>query len=301
MSAARRFPIPTRRYPHRRIPHPRPSLLARPSARVSLAVLSILVLALWIGPVVLRWTPDAVQVEAALASPSVEHWLGTDIFGRDVLSRLLHGGRLSLTAGMAAVLASLVVGSALGIAAGYWGGALDDLVGGIATILLAFPGLMLALVFSWLLGRGIEQAVIGVAVAGVPTYLRLARTQVRQVSRTAYVRAAQAVGVPPVRILLRHILPNAVVPLLVVAALNLGWAIVQVSALSFLGVGARPPQAEWGLMLSEARSYMRQAPWLGLAPGLAIALTVMSTNLLADAVEETLSPGRPSYLQVGKR
>jgi len=300
MTASRRFPIPTRYYPRRRIPRPRPSLLSRPSARAALAVLIVILPALGLGPLLLEWEPNVMQVDDALRPPGSQHWLGTDRFGRDVLSRLLHGGRVSVVAGLASVAAALVVGSALGIAAGYWGGVVDEVLSGVANVLLAFPGLLLALVFSWLLGRGVEQAAIGVAIAGVPTYVRVARAQVRQVSRTAYIRAAHAVGVPPFRILLRHVLPNAVVPLLTVAALNLGWAIVQVSALSFLGVGARPPQAEWGLMLSEARAYVRQAPWLGLAPGAAIALTVMSSNLLADAVEESLSTSRHSYLRLAR-
>ena len=267
---------------------------------MAFGVLSVVLLALWLGPLGVPWPPEAMSVEDALRPPAAEHWLGTDMFGRDVLSRLLHGGRVSVLAGTAAVLLSLAIGTLLGVAAGYWGGVVDETVSAMANVLLAFPGLLLALVLSWLLGRGVEQAAIGVAVAGVPTYIRLARAQVRQVSRTAYVRAAHAVGVPPLQVLVRHVLPNAVTPILTVAALNLGWAIVQVSALSFLGVGARPPQAEWGLMLSEARAYVRQAPWLGLAPGAAIAVTVLAANLLADAVEQSLSSGRHSFLRLAR-
>lgn len=259
-------------------------------------MLTLITLSVSLGPFLVGWQPNAMETAVALDSPSAAHWFGTDMFGRDVFSRVLHGGRVSVSAGLAAVLAALLTGSALGIAAGYWGGVVDEAVSAATNVLLAFPGLLLALVLSWLLGRGVEQAVVGVAVSGVPVYARLARTQVRMVSRSAYVRAAHAVGARPLRVLTRHVLPNIVVPLLSVAALNLGWAIMQVSALSFLGVGARPPQSEWGLLLSESRAFVRQAPWLGLAPGAAIALTVLATNLLADAVEETLSPNRPSHL-----
>ncbi len=259
-------------------------------------MLGLLALAVALGPMVVGWAPDAMETENVLAPPSGAHWFGTDMFGRDVLSRVLSGGRVSISAGVGAVMAALLVGSGLGIAAGYWGGVPDRIISAANNVLLAFPGLLLALVLSWLLGRGVEQAVLGVAVSGVPVYARLARSQVRLVSRSAYVRAAHSIGAPPVRILVRHVLPNIVAPLLSVAALNLGGAIMQVSALSFLGVGARPPQPEWGLLLSESRAFVRQAPWLGLAPGAAIALTVLATNLLADAVEESLSPNRASHL-----
>jgi len=294
---ARRYPIPTRVYPRRRIPTSRPSLLAVPSARVALALLAVVAMAVLAGPLLIPWSPDAVQTEAALEPPGREHWLGTDMFGRDVLSRLLVGGRASLAAGTSAVAAALVVGSLLGTLAGYLGGVADEVISSLTNILLAFPGLLLALTLSWLLGRGVEFAALGVAIAGVPTYVRLARAQVRHLSRTPYVRAAYAVGARNSRILLRHVLPNAVTPLLSVAVLDLGWAILNVSALSFLGVGARPPQAEWGLMLAESRSYLRQGPWLGLAPGAAIAVTVLAANLLADAIEATLSPSQSNFLR----
>jgi peptide/nickel transport system permease protein len=293
----RRFPIPTRHYPRHRLPRRRPGLLALPLARAGLALLLIILVAVVVGPAFVPWSPGAVQVEVALQPPGPDHPLGTDMFGRDVLSRLLHGGRLSLGAGIAAVLAALLPGSLLGIAAGYRGGWLDEVVSAVVNVLLAFPGLLLALVLTWLLGRGIENAALGVAIAGVPIYVRLARSHVRQLRRSAYVRAAQAVGVPEGRILWRHILPNVVSPLLSVAVLDLGWAILNVSAISFLGVGARAPQPEWGLMLAESRSFLRQAPWLGLAPGSAIALTVLAANLLADAVQVRLDPAGPFHLR----
>lgn len=294
---ARRFPIPTRHYPRRRPPTPRPSLLDLPLARAGLALLLLIAVAVVVGPVLVAPSPEAIQVEVALRPPQAAHPLGTDMFGRDVLSRLLHGGRLSLGAGVAAVLVALVAGSLLGIVAGYRGGLLDEVISAGANVLLAFPGLLLALVLTWLLGRGIENAALGVAIAGVPVYMRLARARVRQLRRAAYVRAAQAVGAREGRILLRHILPNAAAQLMSVAVLDLGWAILHVSAISFLGVGARAPQPEWGLMLAESRSYLRQAPWLGLAPGAAIAATVLAANLLADAVQVRLDPAGPYHLR----
>ena len=292
MAHVYRFPIPTRRYV-REEPWPagRP-LHLRLQLITGAAMLGVVLLLVSFGPIVEQWSPTDTDTSRVLQAPSLAHPLGTDMFGRDGLSRLLTGGRASLLAGLLAVVVAAASGTVLGIAAGYKGGMLDAVVASLADALLAFPGLLLALVLTWLFGRGVEKAALGVAVAAAPSYVRIARASVRRLRRAPFVRAAHAVGAKEARILLRHILPNVVGPLLTLAVLDLGWAILHVSALSFLGVGARPPQAEWGAMLSEARLYMRQAPWLGLAPGLAVAWTVFAANLLGDAVQERLDPLR---------
>jgi len=288
----RAYPIPTRHFPRSQRPRQPSRVPHSASAWAGLALLVLVIVSVTLGPALLRQAPDAVAPEEALRGPSAGHLLGTDAFGRDVMSRLLHGGRLSLAAGATAVALAAVAGSLLGILAGYAGGAIDLVVSWLADMLLSFPGLLLALVLAWLFGRDMGKAALAVAVASAPLYVRLARSGVRRVRRAPYVRAAEAVGVGHGRILLRHILPNVAGPLLAVGLLDLGWAVLHVSALSFLGVGARPPQPEWGAMLSEARGYVRQAPWLGLAPGAAIAITVLSVNLLGEAWQEALDPLR---------
>lgn len=290
MSHARAYPIPTRHYPPRRPPAPRRLPGRALSVWTGAVLLAIVVAAVTVGAELLPHAPERVNPQAVLQAPSAEHLLGTDSFGRDTLSRLLHGGRASLAAGVVAVLLAVTAGTLLGVVAGYASGLPDAVISALADALLAFPGLLLALVLAWLLGSGIDKAAIAVGIAGMPVYIRIARGSVRRLRRTPYVRAAEAIGATNARILLRHILPNIVAPIVTLAVLDLGWAILHVSALSFLGVGVRPPAAEWGAMLSEARLYLRQGPWLGLAPGAAIAVTVLAANLLGEGWQESKDP-----------
>ena len=296
MTRRRSYPLPTRHYPRAPLPAAGRPCSEKLSAGIGAALLLLILVAVLVGPEVAAWPPNAVATEDSLKPPSAVHPLGTDILGRDVLSRLLHGGRLSLSAALSTVSLAVALGTLLGVIGGYRGGAVDTVIVAIADVTLAFPSLLLALVLAWLLGQGMGNAAIGVAVATMPVYIRLARANVRRLRRQPYVRAAQAIGAKESRILLRHILPNALGPLVAVAVLDVGWAMLHVSAISFLGVGAQPPQAEWGQMLSEARAHIRQAPWLGLAPGLAIALTVLSINLVAEALQNSFDPLRSLHL-----
>ena len=292
MAYRRHYPIPTRYHPPTPLPTRHRRLTDQKGGLVGIGLLALTLLVITVGAQVVPWLPNRVALDEALQAPSLRHPLGTDNFGRDVLSRLLWGGRVSLSAGLLSVVLATSVGSLLGIVAGYVGGLVDAAIGALAEVILAFPSLLLALVMAWLFGRDMAKAAIAVGIASTPIYIRIARNSVRRTRRAPFVRAAEAVGATDGRILFCHILPNIAGPLLSLAMINLGWAILYVSGLSFLGMGAHPPQAEWGAMLSDARAYMREAPWLGLAPGAAIAVTVLAVNLLGEAWQESLYPSK---------
>lgn len=290
--AKRRFPIPTRktvpRYEY--APSRRPRIRTSPAALAALACLGLVLLAVMLGPIFQPYDPLEMRSGQRFLPPSRQHPAGTDLFGRDVFARLLHGGRLTLGIGCLAVLIAAAPGIALGLVAGYYGGWLDRGIGWLVNVMLSFPAVLLALTIVAALGTGTFNVVIAVGVAAIPTYTRLVRGQVLSARRQAYVRAAIIVGNKPLRIVLRHILPNIFGPIIVLATLDVGWAILNASALSFLGLGVQPPTAEWGLMLNEGRGFLRDAPWVTTAPGLAIAITVLAANLLGDALRDILDP-----------
>jgi len=290
--AKRRFPIPTRKTvpPYEYAPPRRPRIRTSPAALAALIYLGLLVLAVVLGPVLVPHDPLQMAPGQRLLPPSWQHPAGTDLFGRDVLARLLHGGRLTLGIGSLAVLIAALPGIALGLVAGYAGGWVDRMIGWMVNVMLSFPAVLLALTIVAALGTGTFNVVIAVGVAAIPTYTRLVRGQVLSARRQPYVRAAVIVGNRPLRIVLRHILPNVFGPIIVLATLDVGWAILNASALSFLGLGVQPPTAEWGLMLNEGRGFLRDAPWMTTAPGLAIATTVLAANLLGDALRDILDP-----------
>lgn len=290
--SSRRFPIPTRktvpRYEY--APPRRRRIRTSPGAVAALVYLVLVLLALGFAPLLRPVDPLEMLPEQRLLPPSRQHPAGTDLFGRDILARILHGGRLSLGIGALAVVIAALPGIGLGLVAGYSGGWLDRLVGWLVNVMLSFPAVLLALTIVAALGTGTLNVIIAVGVAAIPTYARLVRGQVLSARRQPYVRAAIVVGNRPLRIVLRHILPNIFGPVLVLATLDMGWAILNASALSFLGLGVQPPIAEWGLMLNEGRGFLRDAPWATIAPGLAIATTVLAVNLLGDALRDILDP-----------
>jgi len=289
----RRFPIPTRKtIPRREIPPlvTRRRLRRNKGALLSLAFLVILTAVAILAPVVTPYDPLAVDVEEQLLPPSSQHWAGTDLFGRDIFSRLLFGAQVSLLVGVIAVAIASVPGLVLGLVAGYNGRWIDGLIMRVMDMMLAFPGILLALGIVALLGPGLSNVMIAVGIAGIPSYTRLVRSSVLVTKRMQFVRAAYAVGCRSWRIVFRHILPNVYAPVLVLATLDMAWAILSASSLSFLGLGAQPPAPEWGAMLNEGRGYLRQAPWITAAPGLAIMLTVLSINLLGDGLRDALNP-----------
>ncbi|KON84390.1 ABC transporter permease [Rossellomorea marisflavi] len=225
-----------------------------------------------------------------LQAPSSEHWFGTDDFGRDILSRIIHGARISLWVGFFAVIGSAVAGSLLGIVAGYYGRWVDTIISRIFDIMLAFPSILLAIAVVAALGPSLRNALIAIAIINIPNFGRLVRSRVLSVKQEEYVMAAKAIGMKDNRILLHHILPNSMAPIIVQGTLAIATAIIEAAALGFLGLGAQAPQPEWGKMLADARTFMLQAPWTMIFPGLAIMLTVLGFNLMGDGLRDALDP-----------
>lgn len=255
-------------------------------------VLVALILVAIFAPLIAPYPPLKYHPAIAAQPPSLAHWLGTDALGRDQLSRVIYGARISLSVGAGAILLGGLIGAFLGIVGGYARGWVDQVITILIDALLAFPSLILALAIAAALGSGITNVVIALAVVRIPIYARLARGQTLQVRALDYVTAARAVGTPAWRILLRHIFPNIVSPLLVQATLSISFAILDESVLSFLGLGAQPPTPEWGTMISDAQPYLTgaQDPWMILGPALAITITVLCLNLFGDAMRDRLDP-----------
>ncbi|RFU60750.1 nickel transporter permease [Peribacillus glennii] len=222
--------------------------------------------------------------------PSAEHWFGTDEFGRDILSRIIYGARISLWVGFLSVAGSVIVGSFLGIIAGYYGKWIDAIISRIFDIILAFPSILLAIAVVSVLGPSLRNALIAIAIINVPTFGRLLRSRVLSVKEEEYVTAAKAIGMKDSRILIHHILPNSLAPIIVQGTLAIATAIIECAALGFLGMGAQPPTPEWGKMLADSRAFIIEAPWTVLFPGLAIMLTVLGFNLMGDGLRDALDP-----------
>jgi ABC-type dipeptide/oligopeptide/nickel transport system permease subunit len=237
-------------------------------------------------------SPTRQNFRAVLQPPSAEHWFGTDELGRDVYSRVVHGARISVTVAVLAVGLGTLVGVLIGLAAGYFGGVVDDVTMRLIDVLLAFPGILLAILIAGILGSGLLPVVLAVAVYSVPTFARVMRSSVLSIKEREYVEGARAAGASDLRIILRHILVNAFGPVLVYATLLMGTAILTAAALSFLGVGVAPPTPEWGAMISAGRAVMRDGAHVVLYPGIAIFLTVLSFNVLGDALRDALDPKR---------
>ena len=253
-------------------------------------ILFVLVLAVSLGP--LLWTVDPVAQDLALRlrGMSVQHPLGTDTLGRDVLSRLLNGGRVSLSLAIVAVCTSSLFGGAIGLVSGYLRGPVDAVLMRAMEIILSFPALVLALAISAAAGSGVFSTFVAVGVPGLPLYARLVRSVVLSVRSREYVIAARATGVRPSAILLRHVLPNSITPLIVQATLGVGLALQYIAALGYLGLGVQPPTPEWGAILSDAQTFLLQEPLVLVAPGLVIALAIVSFNLVGDGLRDVLDP-----------
>lgn len=293
MSDKRRYPIPTRKYPPRREILrlvARRDLRRNVGAMLSLAFLTTLILVAALAPFLTPYKPRAVSPANQLQPPGREHWAGTDLFGRDVFSRLLYGTRISLVVGVIAVVIAALPGTLLGLLAGYYEGWVDEAISRLMDVLLAFPGILLALSIVALLGTGLLNVTLAVGIAGIPGYTRLVRSSVLTIKRKPYVRAARTIGCRDSRILFQHILPNVLAPVIVLATLNVAWAILNASALNFLGLGVELGTPEWGAMLNEGRGYLRDAPWVSVAPGLTLTLTVLAINLLGDGLRDALDP-----------
>jgi len=251
-----------------------------------LAMVVLAIIAPWITP----YDPVDQNLTEALLPPSRQHLFGTDQFGRDILTRVMYGTRISLWVGFVSVSIASAVGIPLGLSAGYYMGWVNIVIDRLTDILLAFPSVLLAMSIMTMLGPNLTNAMIAVGISIAPQYIRLARGSTLSTKQKEYVLAVKAAGGATFRILMRHILPNILSPLIVLTSLEVGAAVLFASGLSFLGLGARPPTPEWGAMLTEARVYLRQAWWIPVFPGLAITYLILATNLLGDGLRDALDP-----------
>ena len=285
--AATELLAPTRLQPPCWMPQHR-ALRQNPAAWVGASILLLVAALSLAAPWLAGVDPLATAPAAQLMPPSLSHPAGTDLLGRDVWSRLLWGGRLSLGAGLFATTLAVLPGTLLGLLAGYAGGRLDMILMRVVDVLLAFPSLLLALTIVALLGPGLVSATLAVGLAGIPRFGRVVRGGVLAVRSEPFVEAARVVGCRPQRIVLRHVAPNALSAIIVLSSLELGYALLNIGALSFLGLGTQPPTPEWGIMLAEGRLLLRHAPWVSAFPGLAITLSVLAVNLVGDALRDAL-------------
>jgi peptide/nickel transport system permease protein len=242
------------------------------------------------APLISPYDPLKQDLNSLLAPPSAEHLLGTDNVGRDILSRVIWGARVSLIAGAGSVAIAVLAGCMLGLLAGYWRGPVDDTVMRLMDAVLSFPALVLALALGAVLGAGLSSVLIALSVVYVPTFARLMRGQVLTIRAREYVQAARLLGAADLRILLHHVLPNAATPIVVQASLTIAFAILAEASLSFLGLGVRPPEPSWGGMINAGRGYLQQAPWIVFGPGAALFVTVLGLNFVGDAVRDALDP-----------
>ncbi len=259
-------------------------------ALFGLAVMALLVLAALLAPVATPFDPNRIDPARALYSPGIPYLFGTDQYGRDVFTRVLYGAQISLIVGPIAVGIATLVGVTVGLVAGYYGRWVDNVLMRLIDVMLAFPGILLALAIVSMLGPSLNTVMVAVGVSAIPTYARLTRGSVLSARENLYVDAARVLGVPNRLILVRHILPNVLAPVIVTATLGVGGAILSAAALSFLGLGSQPPTPEWGRMLNEGRQYLRDQWWISTFPGLAIMITVLAMNMLGDGLRDALDP-----------
>jgi peptide/nickel transport system permease protein len=265
-------------------------LRRQPLSIFSGILVTILILTAIFGSLLAPYDPNAIDMANRFAPPSLEHPFGTDDFGRDILSRVMVGARVSLMVGIIAVGLSASVGSFLGVLAGYTGRFTDEVIMRVMDILFAFPAILLAIAIMAALGRGVGNAMIAIGIVYIPIFARIARGSVLSVREAEFVDAARATGSSDSRIMYRHIFPNVLSPIIVEITLSLSFAILAEAALSFFGLGTQPPDPSWGRMLSEGRAYFQQSVWLAIFPGLAIMLTVLGFNLLGDGLRDALDP-----------
>ncbi len=262
----------------------------RKAALLGAGILALIGTVALLAPLLAPYDPIRVAPALALSPPSVQHPFGTDQYGRDILSRMIVGARLSLLTGLGAVAVALIIGGVFGLLCGVAGGWTDLLVMRVIDIMMAFPSILMALVVVAVLGQGTVNVMLAVGVSLIPAFVRLVRGDVLSVKQNAYVEAARALGCRQGRLALRHLLPNVVAPLIVLSTVAIAWSIILGASLSFLGLGPRPPIPEWGIDLSNGRSYLLRAWWISSAPGFCIMLTVVAVNLVGDALRDEFDP-----------
>ena len=250
-------------------------------------ILAMVIIAVF-APLIATYAPESQDLAIRFQSPSAEHFFGTDNFGRDIFSNVVYGARISLFIGLVATIISVIIGTIIGAVAGFFGGAVDNVTMRLVDIILSIPSLILAIAISAVLGTGIRNLILAVSLSSITNYARIVRASVLSVKEQEYVEAAKIGGASNFRLIFRHILPNCTGPIIVQATLGVGTAILQAASLSFIGLGVQPPTPEWGGMLSQGRSYIRDYPHMTIFPGLAIALTIFSLNLFGDGLSDTL-------------
>jgi len=259
-------------------------------ASFGLAVTALMIVLAVLADVVAPYSPADQDYDSILQSPSVAHWMGTDNLGRDNLSRIIFGSRVSIQAGVVAVSIAVTIGTLLGVAAGYWRGWTDDVLMRLCDALWSFPAIILALFIAAALGPGLVNAMIAIGIVFIPVIARLVRGSAMSIREREFVLAAKVLGAADVRIMLSHVLPNVLAPVIVQGSLLIAYAIIVEATLSFLGLGVQPPEPSWGSMLKAAAQYMQVAPWLSFFPGVAIFVTVLGLNLLGDGLRRALDP-----------
>jgi peptide/nickel transport system permease protein len=259
-------------------------------AVISLIVLVIIIASSIFASNLTSYDPLQRDTPARLSAPTFQHLMGTDALGRDIMSRVLHGGKISLQIGFFSIFVSALVGIPLGLISGYFGGIIDNATMRVMDVILAFPGLVLIIWLVAVLGSSMIMLILAIAFFYIPTYARLTRSVALSLRDIEYVLAAQSVGASSARILVRHILPNSLAPLIVVTTLSISGAIITGASLSFLGLGVRPPTPEWGSMLADGRGYLRNAWWIAFFPGITITMVVLAANIVGDGLRDALDP-----------
>jgi peptide/nickel transport system permease protein len=255
-------------------------------ALIFLLILLATLFAEWIAP----YSPTKIVFSQKLQPPSLDHFMGTDKFGRDIFSRVLHGGQVSLSVGAFVTLTAILVGCPIGLVAGYFGGKIDTALMRVSDVFLAFPPLLLPISIVAALGPGLTNAMIALAISWFPWYARIMRGAVMRVRRELYIDAARAMGVRPAMVIIRHVTPNSLTPIIVQGSMDFGFTILAAASLSFIGLGARPPTIEWGLMAATARTQFLEHWWTALCPSIAIFITVLAVNLIGDGLRDVLDP-----------
>jgi ABC-type dipeptide/oligopeptide/nickel transport system permease subunit len=270
-------------------------LFTHAGGRVGIVLVAMVVLAGVFAPWLSRYDPDTIAMDDALRPPGLSHPFGTDAFGRDVATRVMHGARFSLQVGVVSRLIALTIGTVLGLIAGYYGGRADRWIMRLADVTLAYPGLLLLIAVMAAVGPSKLSLFVALGVVGWAGVARLVRAQVLTIKEREYVLAIRSLGASNALVIVRHVLPNVLTPIIVIFSMGLGASIMAESSLSFLGLGAQPPTASWGSMIASGIDYLRVAPWLSLAPGIVVTLTVLGFNLLGDALRDLSDPrlGRP--------
>ncbi len=266
--------------------------LFTPSVIISLAVLVIILVCVCFADLLAQYDPNALDIGNMLKGPSAEHWLGTDKTGRDIFSRLLFGGRTSLLGALGVVGISIVIGVPIGLFSGYHGGKLDSILMRICDVIVSFPALLLAFVFVAAFGRGLFNAILALGIIYIPMLAKLTRSLVLVEKNKTYVEAAKSISFSDTRILFTQILPNCISTMMVELTLDLGYAILDLASMSFLGLGVQPPTSDWGAMLEEGRIYLTTSPLCAIAPGLMIIITVIALNIFSDGIQGYLDPSQ---------